>query len=92
MNETEIVERIIKAEESSKSAHHRLDDHEDKLNKLSNVYVALTKVDDKVTGVEKDVSEMKSDIKDIKGKPARLWEKVILAIITAVIGYAIGKI
>jgi hypothetical protein len=52
----------------------------------------MTKVDDKVTGVEKDVSEMKLDIKDIKGKPARLWEKVILAIITAVIGYVIGKI
>lgn len=82
LDNTELVERIAKVEESGKSAHHRLDEHENKLNELSNVYVALTKVDDKVTSVEKDVSEMKSDIKDIKEKPGKRWDTVVLALIT----------
>lgn len=82
MDNTEIVERLVKVEQSEKSAHHRLDEHETKINELSNVYIALTKVDDKVTSVEKDVSEMKSDIKDIKEKPGKRWDTIVLALIT----------
>lgn len=82
LDNTEILERLVKVEEGEKSAHHRLDEHETKINDLSNVYVALTKVDDKVTSVEKDVSEMKSDIKDIKDKPAKRWDTIVLALIT----------
>ena len=82
MDNTEIVERLVKVEQSEKSAHYRLDEHEDKINKLSDVYIALTKVDDKVTSVEKDVSEMKSDIKDIKEKPGKRWDTIVLALIT----------
>lgn len=92
MDNTEIVERLVKVEQSEKSAHHRLDEHESKINELSNVYVALTKVDDKVTSVEKDVSEMKCDIKDIKDKPRKNWDKVIHTIIVTIVSAIVGGI
>lgn len=95
MDNIEIAERLTKVEQSEKSAHHRLDEHENKINELSNVYVALTKVDDKVTSVEKDVSEMKSDIKDIKEKPVKNYEKliwlIVSSIVTTVLGFLLGK-
>lgn len=95
MDNIEIAERLTKVEQSEKSAHHRLDEHENKINELSNVYVALTKVDDKVTAVEKDVSEMKFDIKDIKEKPVKNYEKliwlIVSSIVTAVLGFLLGK-
>ena len=82
MDNTELLERLVKVEQGEKSAHHRLDEHENKIKDLSNVYVALTKVEDKVTSVEKDVSEMKTDIKDIKDKPSRRWDTIVVALIT----------
>lgn len=96
MDNTELLERLVKVEQSEKSAHHRLDEHETKINELSNVYVALTKVNDKVENVEKDVTEMKSDIKDIKDKPAESLDKLKWIIITrncnSNSGFFIGEI
>lgn len=95
MDNTELVERLVKVEQSEKSAHHRLDEHENKINELSNVYVALTKVNDKVENVEKDVTEMKSDIKDIKDKPTKNYEKliwlIVSSVVTTVLGFFLGK-
>lgn len=82
MDNTELLERLVKVEQGEKSAHHRLDEHEHKINDLSNVYVALTKVNDKVENVENDVSEMKSDIKEIKDKPSKRWDTIVVALIT----------
>lgn len=92
MENTEIIERLAKVEQSEKSAHHRLDEHETKINELSNVYVALTKVDDKVTNVEKDVVEMKGDLKEIKEKPVKNWDKVVSTIIGTVAGALVGAV
>ena len=89
-------ERLARVEESNKSAHKRLDDHETKITDLSNVYIALTQVNGKVENVEKDVCEIKCDLKDIKEKPAKRWEDLIKTIITclatAVAGYFLAKL
>lgn len=57
---------------------------------MNNVYVALTKVDDKVTNVEKDVTEIKGDLKDIKDKPSKKWDKVITTLITVTVSVVAG--
>jgi len=66
--EKEYLTKLVEVEQRSKSNTKRLDEHEEQIKELSNVYVALTKVDDKVSNVENDVSEMKKDLKDIKEK------------------------
>ena len=45
--EDKYIEKIIEIEQRSKSNTKRLDEHDSQLKELSNVYVALTKVDDK---------------------------------------------
>lgn len=90
MDNTEIVERLVKVEQSDKSAHHRIDENDKQIKELSNVYVALTKVDDKVTNVESDVSEIKVDLKEIKDKPSKNWDKVITTVIGTIVGALVG--
>lgn len=76
-------ERIAKLET-------RVDQHEEQIRELSNVHVALTRVTDKVDNVEKDVTEMKTDIKEIKDKPAKKWENFTWLIFTTIVGAIIG--
>ena len=96
MQEKELIERLVENEQRSKSNMKRLDEHDAKIEELSNVYVALTKVDDKVSNVENDVSEIKKDLKDIKEKPTKNWDNLKWLIVTrncnSSSGFLFGKI
>lgn len=89
-------ERITKLEIQVSENKARIERHEEKISKLSDVYIALTKVTDKVDNVEKDISEVKSDIKEIKEKPAKKWESVVSQIISILVatiaGYFLAKV
>ena len=89
------LERLVAVEQRSKSNTKRIDehsitltDHDRRIDELSDVYVALTKVNDKVDNVVKNVTEMKEDIKEIKNKPAekldKLWGYFFSAIVVSV--------
>lgn len=89
----EYIERLVAIEQRCKSNTKRLDEHsttlidyDKRIDALSDVYVALTKVNDKVDNVEKNVTEMKNDIKEIKGKPAEKLDKLWGYFFSAVIG------
>lgn len=89
----EYIERLVAVEQRSKSNTKRIDehsitltDHDRRIDELSDVYVALTKVNDKVDNVEKNITEMKDDIKKIKGKPAEKLDKLWGYFFSAIIG------
>ena len=88
----EDAKKLQEVEDRSKSNTKRLDEHDEQLKELSNVYIALTKTNDKVDKIESDVSEMKTDLKDIKDKPNKRWDKVIECIISAIVGGFIGYV
>ncbi len=94
--EKEYLTKLVEVEQRSKSNMKRLDEHDEQIKELSNVYVALTKVDDKVSNVENDVSEMKKDLKDIKEKPSKNWDNLKWLIVTrncnSSSGFLFGKI
>ena len=52
MKETEMIEKFAHLEEREKSNTKRIDEHDKKIEELSNVYVALTKVDNKVDNLD----------------------------------------
>lgn len=90
MQEKELIERLVQNEQRSKSNTKRLDEHEEQIKELSNVYIALTKVDDKVSNVENDVSEMKKDLKDIKEKPIKEYENTKHDVKKQIISFVLG--
>lgn len=89
--EKEYIEKMIEIEQRGKSNTKRLDDHDRKLEELSDVYIALTKVNDKVDNIDNDVNEIKSDIKEIKDKPSKrmdlMWGYIVSALIGGIIGF-----
>lgn len=98
MNQNEYIERLVQVEQRSKSNTKRLDEKESKdkeqdnrISALSDVYIALTKVNDKIDNLENNMSEIKNDVKDIKARPEKryeqIWGYVIGGMITAVISF-----
>lgn len=99
----EIEHRLTAVEERAKSNTRRIEEsvkrqdnlekRQDNLEKLaSNVEVlALRELN-----VENDVKEIKSDVKMLTEKPAQRWDsmvdKVIWAVLAAVIGFVLAKI
>mgnify|MGYP004651260303 CR=1 FL=1 len=83
MNNNEYIERLVQVEQRSKSNTKRLDEKETKdkeqdnrISALSDIYIALTKVNDKIDNLETNFVEIKQDIKDIKKLPSERYEKV----------------
>ena len=92
----EDIELIKEIEHRGKSNTKRLDEHDKKIEELSNVYIALTKTNDKVENIESDVKDIKSDIKKIKEKPSKRMEQIIgyilSALVCGIIGFILAKI
>lgn len=97
--EKEDLKILYDTESRSKSNVKRLDEHDRQLKELTNVYVALTKMDTKVANVETDVSEIKTDIKGLKSsaseptkEKASKWDKLIDYLFYAILAYALIKL
>lgn len=86
----EIVERLSAGESSIKSAHHRIDDIEKKQDDLADLVSSVKVLADREARVEEDVSEIKTDVKELKEKPSKRYETIITAILTAVCGGVVG--
>ena len=86
------IKLITEIDQRSKSNTKRLDEHENKISKLSEFYVALTKVNDKVDTIDSDVKEIKTDLHEIKEKPTKRYEQVVGYILSALVGGIIAFI
>ena len=86
------IKLITEIDQRSKSNTKRLDEHENKISKLSEFYVALTKVNDKVDTIDSDVKEIKTDLQEIKDKPTKRYEQVVGYILSALVGGIIAFI
>lgn len=83
-------EKIIRLESDMKHVNEQLKEHDKKINELSDVYIALTKVNDKVDVIDSDVKEIKTDLKKYKSKPAERIDNIVTSIISVLIGGLIG--
>lgn len=97
MNEN-YIERLVAVEQRSKSNTKRLDEidsknaeQDRKIIELSDIYIALTKVDAKLDNVEKICTKNASDIEVIKSKPGKkldlIWGYIVAGIIAGLITF-----
>lgn len=94
--EIQIEHRLTEVESRSKSNMHRLDEMEKRQDNLDELVGTVKVLALREENVEKDVKEIKDDVKDIKEKPAKRWESVVTQIVSilvaAVLGYFLAKI
>ncbi len=91
MDAVTLEHRLSAVEDRSKSNTHRIDDMEKRQDKLDELVTSVSLIAQRQDSMEKDVCEMKGDVKTLIHKPAKRWdgvvEKVLYAIIAALIGY-----
>ena len=81
MNETEIIDKIARAEERGKSNTKRLDEHDKRLDELEKTYSIMEKMDYRMGKVDEQQGE--------KGKK---WDKLIDYIFYTILGLLLGYI
>jgi len=88
--------RLTEIEERSKSNSHRLDDVEKRQDTLDELVGTVKVLATREETIETDVKEIKGEVKALTLKPAKRWEslseKVLWAIIAAILGYAMAHI
>ena len=84
-DDKELWERLTVVEQSTKSAHHRLDSL-DRLTESVHILATETKA------MREDVSDITSRVDEIEKRPTKRYETVVGAIITVLVGAVIGYV
>ena len=94
--ETGYEHRLTEVEERAKSNSHRLDEVEKRQDDLDELVSTVKVLAVREENVETDVKEIKSDVKSLTNKPAQRWdrmvEKVVWAVVAAVVGFMLAQI
>ena len=96
MTHEELIALTHDNEQRSKSNTHRIDKLEEQQKQLSDLVSAVAVLAERQNQIGDDVSSIKCEIKVLAAKPAKRWDgvvdKIISAIIAAIMGYALARI
>lgn len=84
MENKELWERLTKVEESTKSAHQRLDN----LEKLVEIVYVLA---NETKNMREDLVSLIQRVAELESKPQKRYETVIAALISTVVGLIAGR-
>ena len=96
MTHEELIALTHENEQRSKSNAHRIDKLEEQQKQLSDLVSAVAVLAERQNQIGDDVNSIKCEIKVLAEKPAKRWDgvvdKIISAIIAAIMGYALARI
>lgn len=96
MTHEELIALTHDNEQRSKSNTHRIDKLEEQQKQLSDLVSAVAVLAERQNQIGDDVNSIKREIKVLAEKPAKRWDgvidKIISAIIAAIMGYALARI
>ncbi len=90
MNEQELSVKLTETESRMKSNTHRIDKLEQRQDDLEKLVTAVEVLTAREEGMERDLKEIKSDVKTITEKPAKHWDTMIDRGLYALIGAALS--
>lgn len=93
--EVKIEHRLTEVEERAKANSHRLDEVEKRQDNLDELVSTVKVLAVREENVEKDVKEIKGDVKNLSDKPGKRWDnlvdKIVWAVAAALIAFILGK-
>lgn len=96
IDETMIEHRLTEVEGLADRNAQRLSEMEKRQDDLEDLTSTVKVLALREENVEKDVKEIKADVKELTSKPAKRWDNLISQIITlvvaAVVGFLLAKI
>lgn len=94
VDENRCTERMKAIRKDILDLNSRIDRHDEKFEKLeaiqNNLKVEFAQMQSEIKVINTNTKDTKEDVKRILDKPAQYWDKVILAILSAVVGYGIN--
>ena len=88
--------RLTEVEERSASNTHRINDLESRQNNLEELVTTVKVLAYREENVEKDVKEIKSDVKTLTSKSGKMFdgivEKIIMMVVAAIVVYLLAKV
>ena len=85
-------ERLTRVEARCKSNSRRLDAVEEKQTQLNDMVTSMALIAQKQNTMEKDMGEIKKDLKTIADKPGKRWESVVEKAILAAVAILVTYI
>lgn len=89
---TKCMERITAVEESIKSAHHRIDEVQENQKVLLEMNANIKLLTEQFKTQSKELTEVKSDVKELKEKPVKRWDSIVATIITVITSALSGAV
>ncbi|MDO5123655.1 MAG: hypothetical protein Q4D44_03190 [Eubacteriales bacterium] len=88
--------KLQEIDDRSKSNSRRIEALEEHIERQDELIKSVAVMAEKQNEMDKSLGEIKSDIKQIKDKPAKRWdsivEKALLCVVTGLIGYIFVKL
>lgn len=84
MDDTAVT--IARVEDLAKSNQHRIDDLEKRQADMDSLVSSVAVFAAEQEHIQKDVQEIKADVKQLSLKPAKRWDGVVDKILYAVVG------
>lgn len=92
----EEIKQLIAIEQRCKSNTHRLDKVEERQDNLDSLVASVAVMAQEQEHIKDDVTEIKSDVKTLAEKPGKRWdslvEKLIWAVVAAVVGFLLAQV
>ncbi len=96
MDELTLEHRLSAVEDRSKSNSHRLTDVEKRQGELGELVTSISLIAQRQDSMERDVCEMKEDVKTLIRKPGRRFDgivdKCLLVLVAALVGYVLVRL
>lgn len=86
MDEIEIAKEHQLIWDLAKSNKKRIDSLEEEQKELRSLTTAVSQMVTEQKNMRDDIAEMKTDVKEIKEKPAKRWDSTVDKILTVIIG------
>ena len=92
MEEAEISKWISAVEQRSKSNSHRLEALEKQTEALNTLATSVAVMAEKVETTGEKVDGLCTDVQEIKQRPAKRWESVVVQVISILVAAALGYV
>lgn len=89
MEDKDIIKELTETTARSKSNTKRLDAMEKRQDDLEQLTQAVAVMKSEAEHTASDVKEIKADVKALKERPVKWWDKLVIAIISAAVGFAL---
>lgn len=89
-NNTEVIREHQEIRDIALSNRRRIEKLEGDYEILRNLTTSVEKIAMKQDSMEKDMGELKADVKNIAEKPARRWESIVEKVLLTAIGIIVA--